>query len=250
MTESDKNRFSAMAESYDKMAQSFVPQYDFMQNEMLKIPGFDHNSIQTVVDLGAGSGIMLEKALNFFPNATGYWIDSSAAFLAVARKRLSEFESRVIYIESSLQDKWEEKIPAKIDLCTSMSAIHHLTAKDKKALYERIFRKLGIGGWFFNIDEMKSLTETAYKNSLLFWAYYVDNKKVNEKLRKHHDNFLVHFKRWQDRNITGFNKLKKEGDDLHDSFTDQIQWLEDAGFINCDLFIKYHLWCVIGGMKH
>ena len=55
-------RFFTMAETYDRMCQSLVPQYDFIQNEVLAIPSIaDENP--TIIDLGGGSGILLEKAL-------------------------------------------------------------------------------------------------------------------------------------------------------------------------------------------
>jgi hypothetical protein len=38
---------------------------------------------------------------------------------------------------------------------------------------------------------------------------------------------------------------KKKGDDLHESFIDQVNWLKEFGYKNADLFVKYHLWCVI-----
>jgi hypothetical protein len=40
-----------------------------------------------------------------------------------------------------------------------------------------------------------------------------------------------------------------KGDDLHELFTLQMQWLKAAGFANVDVFVKYHLWCAVGGQK-
>jgi hypothetical protein len=28
-----------------------------------------------------------------------------------------------------------------------------------------------------------------------------------------------------------------------------VAWLTEIGFTQVDLFVKYHLWCIIGGQK-
>ena len=46
-----------------------------------------------------------------------------------------------------------------------------------------------------------------------------------------------------------FDVPKIKGDDLHESFIEQIEWLNKAGFMNSDVFVKYHLWAIMGGQK-
>ena len=54
---------------------------------------------------------------------------------------------------------------------------------------------------------------------------------------------------WAYRNIENFDRSKKKGADIHEGFLEQLQWLDATGFVNVDLFLKYHLWSVIGGQK-
>ena len=42
---------------------------------------------------------------------------------------------------------------------------------------------------------------------------------------------------------------KTKSDDLHEDYASQLDWLHEVGFAHVDLFIKYHLWCAIGGRK-
>ena len=51
------------------------------------------------------------------------------------------------------------------------------------------------------------------------------------------------------RNVDNFDVPKTEGDDVHTSFLAQMEMLERVGFIDVDLYVKYHLWCIIGGRK-
>ncbi len=45
-----------MAEAYDKMAPKLVPQYDFIQDEMIRSLGIKNYDNPVIIDLGAGSG--------------------------------------------------------------------------------------------------------------------------------------------------------------------------------------------------
>jgi tRNA (cmo5U34)-methyltransferase len=247
----ETDRFFTMAETYDKMAQILVPQYDFLQNEVFNIVGFSKNAPIVVLDLGAGSGIFMEKTLETFPNSVCYWIDYSFDFMKVAQSRLERFENRVKYILSPLEKNWEVHLEEKPDMIFSMSAIHHLEKQEKIELYAKCYKLLNDEGWLFNADEMKTIKKQPYKNSLLFWANYVTHskEKVPGNLRQYYDKWNIIFENWKLRNITNFDLPKFKGDDMHESFLDQLEWFHDAGFINEDLFMKYHLWGLIGGQK-
>jgi len=246
-----KDRFFTMAETYDRMAPYMVPQYDLIQNEVFNIVGFSKEKELIVIDLGAGSGIFLEKVLSYYPNAVCYWIDFSLDFLKVAQVRLERFKNRVNYIHSALEKNWEEHLDQKPDLIFSMSAIHHLENMEKEILYKKCFQLLNEGGWFFNADEMKTLHKEPYKNSLIYWANYVSSSKDNLPVRliPYFEKWNTHFENWKLRNIENFDLPKYKGDDLHENFIEQLNWLGKAGFKNQDIFVKYHLWSLIGGQK-
>lgn len=255
MKDDGKQRFFNMAETYDKMARLLIPKYDLLQDETLNIASFEDATDLTIIDLGAGSGIFLEKVLTRYPDAKCYWVDFSDDFLKIAKKRLFRFEKQVEYILSPIEEDWEGKVGKgegkEVDAIFSMSAIHHLKSKEKKRLYKRCFDILDYSGWFFNIDEMKTLYKDAYLNSFYFWIEHVasEKEKISLDLEQYYQKWIAHFENWKKRNIDGIDQPKTEGDDIHDSFLEQMEWLREIGYVNVDLFIKYHLWSVIGGQK-
>ncbi|MDY6959009.1 MAG: class I SAM-dependent methyltransferase, partial [Halobacteriota archaeon] len=255
MKDYEDQRFFKMAETYDKMAQLLVPKYDLLQDETLKIASFEGVTDPTVVDLGAGSGILLEKVLTRYPDAKCYWIDFSDDFLKIAKERLSRFGERIEFILSPIEEDWEREIEngegKGVDAIFSMSAIHHLESAEKKRLYRRCFEILNRSGWFFNIDEMKTIYNDAQLKSLYFWIEHVEGARggVPGDMNHHYQRWNDHFQNWKRRNVDEIDQPKKKGDDIHDSFLKQIGWLKEIGFANVDLYIKYHLWSVIGGQK-
>ena len=242
-------RFFEMAEAYDKMAQKLVPKYDFLQDEVFNIIDFNSEQPIIVVDIGAGSGIFLDKFLNNFKYSKAYWVDISEEFLHVAQNRLSGYNERINYIISDFDSDWEIKITEESDIILSMSAIHHLVDNAKQELYKKCYNLLKTGGWFFNIDETKTIFENSYKNSLLFWVNHVDTYKNIVEDIEYYQKWKYHFDNWKVRNIDDFNTPKVKGDDLHASFIDQVKWLNEIGFKNADVFVKYHLWAIMGGKK-
>jgi tRNA (cmo5U34)-methyltransferase len=137
------------------------------------------------------------------------------------------------------------------NVITSSSAIHHLLNEDKKELYNRCYRVLGKDGWFFNIDEMKTVNEDAYLKSLYYWIYHAEKQKdeISEDLLVEYTRWMEKFSKWKKRNVDNINRPKDEGDDIHESFLVQLNWLKDVGFRNTDIFCKLFLWCMIGGKK-
>ncbi|MBY9007508.1 MAG: class I SAM-dependent methyltransferase [Candidatus Lokiarchaeota archaeon] len=247
----NKDRFFKMAEVYDKLVEYLVPNYNFLHEELIKLIPFNIFDKINIIDLGAGSGILLEKILTHFPNAKCYWIDYSNDFLDVSKKRLEKYIDRIQFIISPIEEDWTIKIDQKIHLITSMSAIHHLETIEKKKLYKRCFEILEESGWFFNIDEMKTINYDAYVNSLRRWYKHGEEIKeyIPEKLREYYNPLKEHFDNWKIRNLDNIDLPKSKGDDIHEYFTDQLNWLTEIGFRNVDVFIKCHLWCLVGGQK-
>jgi tRNA (cmo5U34)-methyltransferase len=251
METDDKQRFALMAEDYDQVAPLLVPMYDFVQQEMIRLADLGRLSNPRIIDLGAGSGRFLEKVLAVCPQATCYWVDSSEAFLAVARRRLARYGQQVSYVLSPMEGDWKRRIGQPVDCIFSMSAIHHVEQHEKRALYAQCFDLLADGGWFINGDEMKTLDERAYRASLDFWVRHVEGRaeRVPPELVENTRRWCGHFQGWKRRNIDRIDQPKTKGDDLHDPFIDQVQWLKEIGFEGVDIFVKYHLWCVIGGRR-
>jgi len=251
MKQIDENRWETMAAVFDRMAPVMVPMYDFIQDEVLRLLAAEGHLGARIVELGAGSGRFLEKVLRADPATTCYWVDSSSDFESVARSRLAGYGERVGYVRVPFEEDWESVVIGDVDAIVSFSAIHHLRSDEKHELYQRCFDRLRPGGSFINSDEMKGAGDDAYLDSLLFWVQHAEDAKasMSEEDMAHYDRWMFHFDKWKQRNVDNIHVPKTKGDDIHDPFSEQLRWLRDIGFVEVDLFVKYHLWCVIGGRK-
>ena len=240
-----------MAQCYDKMVSRLLPRYDWLQNELIELVFTDGAEDKFIVDLGGGSGILLDKILTRYPAARCCWVDYSDDFLAVAKRRLEKHGDQVRFVLCPLAEQWETQLPEAPGAICSMSAIHHLDSDGKKDLYARCNAILVPGGWFFNLDEMSTVYDDAYMNTLHYWVRHVDRagRDVPEGLLGAYDAWQAQFKNWQARNIDNAHLPKVKGDDVHEGYVEQMQWLGVAGFVDVDLFVKFQLWSAIGGRK-
>ncbi len=240
-----------MAECHDAMAPYLVPGYDWLQTEALEFTGALRDDSPLVLDLAGGSGLFLEKLLSSNETARAVWLDSSEAFLAVARKKLDRFGDRVTFVASRLEDNWKALLNEAPSHIFSMCAIHHLTHDEKRQVYQQAFDALVSGGWFCNIDEAIPRSESTYLRAMDFWVQHVysNQESVPERLWSLRDEWMAHFEKWKIRNVDQHDQPKEKGDDLHAPISDQLEWLEAAGFQEVDTHVKYHLWSIMGGRK-
>lgn len=253
MKQMNKNRFHSrtMAKTYDEMCKFLVPGYDYMQDTLINILKFENIKELIFLDLGAGSGILIEKIINEFPDSTCYYLDYSDDFMSIAKEKLRKYEDRITYIKSDFCGNWESEIDKKPNVITSMSAIHHLSNDNKKKIYKKSFNILEENGWFFNIDEMKTVNEEAYMKNLYYWIYHAEKGKniVPSDAMDAYAGWMEKFGNWKKRNVDNIHLPKQDGDDVHESFLVQLKWLNECGFREPDVFCKHFLWSMIGGKK-
>jgi hypothetical protein len=84
-----------------------------------------------------------------------------------------------------------------------------------------------------------------------FWIRHVEAARdtMSAEQLPDYERWLAHFDNWKTRNVEHVDRPKAKGDDVHEDFGRQTEWLREVGFERADLFVKYHLWCAIGGRR-
>jgi len=85
---------SQAAVDYDAAAPVIHPQYVAVQEGVLAALPFAVEQAFRLVDMGGGSGRLVERVLEHFPRATAVVMDQSEPFLGVAQQRLARFGAR------------------------------------------------------------------------------------------------------------------------------------------------------------
>ena len=108
-------------------------------------------------------------------------------------------------------------------------SIHHLTDEEKKVLYKRIYNFLRTGGVFINADQVCGATEYTEEIYKKEDASHLNRQNIPEK----------------EKDILRQRRLL----DKPAKLLDTIQWYEDIGYKNVDVYYKYYRYFVIAGEK-
>jgi tRNA (cmo5U34)-methyltransferase len=248
MQENQKQRFNSMAKEYDTYANVIVPKYDEIQSVVSRIIKTTNEKTNKktirVMDLGAGSGILLKKLCDEF-NASCVWQDFSEDFMEVAKDKLKNYDVGFIFSDLNNKD-WNKDIDGKFDVIVSSNAIHHLKDSRKRELYSEIFNMLDTGGLFLNADEVKGESDLTYLMFLKYWDEHVKGMSEKGLLSL---KMIDVWDQYVERNIVNFNVVQENPKDIHCSMNTQLLWLKDMGYKDVECFWKNFLWAVFGGFK-
>ncbi|MBX3437215.1 MAG: class I SAM-dependent methyltransferase [Planctomycetaceae bacterium] len=236
-----------LAAAYDRDASRVHPRYVDVQDAILNELASGNEPIHgTIVDLGGGSGRLLERVLMRWPEATAVLVDQSQSFLDLATARLAQYPGRATTHCLRLQDDWREVIPVPVAAVISTSAIHHLLPDEKRRCYQKCFDVLRPGGVFLNGDEVRDESEAEYRGHVERWAAHmqqlIDTQAVSPAMADA-------LRGWQRRNVEQAGQPRASGDDCHETAASQLAYLRDAGFVDTAVVWQRELWSVLRGRR-
>ena len=195
-----------------------------------------NKSNNNVLDLGCGDGIVIQELLKIDNSIAATLIDGSEDMLNKAKDRLKDSEN-IRFIKASFQEILNKQISLqRYDFIVSSLAIHHLTMKEKKALFRTTYSHLNVGGYFLNIDVILAPTETIEHWYLSLWREWISERKTTMGIE---DNSYD--------DIT--QRYKDNRDNKPDTLDEQLKALKSVGFKDVDCYYKYGIFTMFGGRK-
>jgi tRNA (cmo5U34)-methyltransferase len=106
-----------------------------------------------VLDVGTGQGLLAALLLDAFPAAVAVGLDASEPMREVAAQRMADYGDRFEFVMGDfVSGELPSELSGPFDVVVSSRAIHHVPSQAKQRLYAAIYRLLGPGGAFFNLD--------------------------------------------------------------------------------------------------
>ncbi|HOG17500.1 MAG TPA: class I SAM-dependent methyltransferase [Syntrophales bacterium] len=209
--------FNESVNYYDSWMKKALPGYEDLFAVARDLIPFPANALIDVLDLGAGTGLFSRHVLDKYPQGSFVLWDIAAKMLDVARKRFGPSDGgRFRYL---LDDYRRIDYAGTFDVVLSSLSIHHLSDEDKRLLFPRIYRALRSPGVFINIDQVRGPTPEMQELYWTTWLKMVRKRGgTEEEIRASVDR-----RRTYDREAL---------------LTDQLAWLEEAGFRNADCVYK------------
>jgi SAM-dependent methyltransferase len=172
---------------------------------------FVPSGIRRVLDLGSGSGRLLDLVRREHPAVEAVALDFSPAMLAALAERFGG-DSAVTVVEHNMDFPLPQI--GRFDAVVSSFAIHHLSHARKKTLYREVFHRLNPGGVFCNLEHVSSPTPELHRQ---FRAALGDGSEDPS------------------------NRLL--------DMETQLEWLREIGFSDVDCHWKWRELALLGGVS-
>lgn len=221
-----KKAFDAIATEYDSQREHVIPEMRLFYGAAIWAAETRINN-PSILDIGAGTGLLSAFLLQKFPKAQITLMDISENMLDVARQRFSGMEN--IFYRSG--DYSRTDLGGPHDLVCSALSIHHLAPEDKRDLFGRIFSSLKSGGLFINADQADGETLYFRLKNLEYWNEFLGSGPLGKG---------------------EYSEILKRRDSLdrNDKLSEQLRWLHTCGFSDVDTVFKNRTFIVTVAKKH
>ena len=189
---------------YDKLIATLIPHYGELIDAAAAAVDIVARTVPAVVDLGTGSGALLQRIRTVRPKAKLIGIDADPAMLSAATGRLGRSLQ-------TIEDNFEQAAIPPCDVVSASFALHHIpTRRRKAAVYRRCFAALRPGGMLVSADCYLAVAGTIQRRNREAW--------------------LDHLKRsYTARKAEGFLRTWAK-EDVYFTLEREIELLEEAGF--------------------
>jgi len=146
--------FDDWAARYDAEIRSQVPRYDEIQDTVVSLLSL--RPPHRILDLGTGTGVTALRLLEALPAARVVGLDVSGEMLARARQRLRHHRARAELRQSNIATP---ELDGLYDAITSVLAVHHLWADEKRHLFSHLWEHLAPGGILIVADAFRHASD-------------------------------------------------------------------------------------------
>jgi SAM-dependent methyltransferase len=144
-------------ERWDTMQERYLVRRDERIKLLVRLVRETVCPVRRVLDLGCGTGSLMQPFLDAFPEIEMYGIDFDPVILPLAEQRLRPYGARSRLILADLRSEgWRAQLPDTFDAVISATALHWLTAVQLASLYRQLSALLRSGGLFVNADHVAS----------------------------------------------------------------------------------------------
>lgn len=216
-----------------------VPYHDQQIEVLLRLLPLPRDQALRILDLGCGSGTLLDALLRVFPKATGVGADFSTPMLDLAGDRLGHAGQRVALTRVDFNEPtWAGALSGEFDAVVSRYAIHHVSDERKRGVYTGCYALLRKPGVFVNIEHVAS---HGPKGEALYDGLFVDTLFEAARRRGEAPDYGAVEAAYQRRPDKAANILAPT--------EPQLAWLRAAGFVDVDCYWKCFELAILAGWK-
>lgn len=157
--------------NYDEEIRCILPYYDSFHQETINLIKAVNATPAIWLDTGCGTGTLVERALNQFPDTEFVLADPSAEMLGETRKKLSRSD-RVTFLKPSSTQDLSTKLEEKPDVITAIQSHHYLSKEDRTRATRVCYDLLNEGGIYVTFENIRPMTKTGIEIGKRNWKSF------------------------------------------------------------------------------
>ena len=220
-----EKQFNLIAREYDNNRKKFIPCFEDYYKTTTHLIISNINSPKTVLDLGAGTGLLTYYWYKECQTAEYVLVDIAEEMLDISKKRFMGLAN----VQHQVLDYTKQLPEEKFDAIISALSIHHLDQMQKEKLFQTIYETIPTGGIFVNYDQFCAGNPVIDQWFNTYWEKQLNNSGLTD-----HDIEL-----WKER-----RKLDKEC-----SVEEEVEMLKKCSFSEVKCLYSYHKFSVIIAVK-
>jgi len=180
--------------NYDEQIRGILPNYDLFHRETINVVNAILPKPKIWLDTGCGTGTLVEKALEYFPDTKFILADPSADMLEKAKKKLSGSDRLKFLKPISTQGLPTEVIESP-DVITAIQSHHYLTKSDRIKATKVCYDLLNEGNVYVTFENIRPMTEIGVEIGKRNWRNYQlsqgrDQEMVDSHLKRFDTEFF------------------------------------------------------------
>ncbi|MGB9979108.1 class I SAM-dependent methyltransferase [Methanobacterium sp.] len=190
MQKSD-NLTSHLSSEYDSQIANTIPYYNLFHQEILNLIESMDIKLNSWLDTGCGTGNLVEKAIQKFPDTVFILADPSVDMLNEAKEKLIEYKGLKFLDSTPSQDI---SLSKPVDVITSIQSHHYLSENERYKAVKSCYDNLNENGIYVTFENISPFTEKGIKIGKEYWKrFQISKGKAVGEVENHINRFGVEY---------------------------------------------------------
>ncbi len=160
-------------EEYDTKISSVLPYYSFFHQESINLIRSLPDTPNVWMDTGCGTGSLVAKAIEQFPDTKFLMLDPSEGMLQQARDKLSSYTPRRLeFLKASATQEFSQELRERPEVITAIQCHHYLSRENRTKAVGVCYELLKKDGIFISFENIRPLTEEGISVGKRYWGKF------------------------------------------------------------------------------
>lgn len=190
-TKPTQNATPHLPEDYDARIFDVLPYYSTFHRETINFIKSLPSSPKVWLDTGCGTGSLVNKAADEFPDTKFLLLDPSEGMLEQAKQKLLSFPAgRLEFLKASPTQEFSQKFEEKPDVITAIQCHHYLNRENRTKATRVCYDLLKDDGIYITFENIRPLTEEGVTIGKRYWGnFQLARGRNEEEIEKHLERF-------------------------------------------------------------